>query len=759
MMMSYNSLVSSLQAKSVLSNIHASLVQHDGWLTKEHHDRYHLVLENQDEDSGLLAIDGMKDMLFFQLKESDAKDYMIISYGLYYIKDEKFHEEFQTVLPNLIFGELIDINWESVTPKDLLNYWSNGSSSDDNTGFSVLNKKLGEYKSDNAYSPFSISILKGQTLQFITNLHVYIIQSVLSYLKYGKNNIILGNVEEEWNCVEKRKFDTIYLDCSSRQETLLLDLDNALAHLTDKGVILMKTKNYGNYDFRKYIIDNTLLEAFFSEIMLFDNFFILRKNAVLPKVYMEIPHLLEEKDTYTGNNTLAEYYSFDSIKAVDYEFYELRYMDISLNKGDMLLKPYNILTPYKFVEHKDSTGHLFCYKNFAKDFNTFYLQSQSLDVDDVRKYRKAISPVLIISKEKGNPQMAYIDATNEIPAYIPHAYLAYSIKEKAILPEYIYYLTQNGKWQEKVTGNCIDFSANIPYLDYEGNHLITETDEQYMLNWCHNYLSIPSVKIQRDEIEDARLLQKVMDDKTRAKEALFNQKEWLNEAHIRNTKHRLTNDLFPLATGLDLLKNYLKKSGGHIQKDDMISKVTGLTVGTLIENLLDSVKIVENTVSDFTNMKKYTDKCKICISEFLKSYCENLSQKYTTPFNIEMRGLDICAKIEISRLALTDMLDNIVGNAVRHGFVKDNDNIIFFEIEITNNGMCRLSIANNGVPMSERAKSIYYERGAFAGSTGHSGIGGAIVKDVCDQFKGKTYISEKEGFPVVIVTEFPVLNL
>ena len=58
MMMSYNSLVSSLQAKSVLANIHASLVQHDGWLTKENFDIYNFVLEDEDEDRGIFAIKG-----------------------------------------------------------------------------------------------------------------------------------------------------------------------------------------------------------------------------------------------------------------------------------------------------------------------------------------------------------------------------------------------------------------------------------------------------------------------------------------------------------------------------------------------------------------------------------------------------------------------------------------------------------------------------------------------------------------------------
>ena len=204
----------------------------------------------------------------------------------------------------------------------------------------------------------------------------------------------------------------------------------------------------------------------------------------------------------------------------------------------------------------------------------------------------------------------------------------------------------------------------------------------------------------------------------------------------------------------------MEKSAGYIHRDDVLSKKTGWTVGSLIDNMLASIKTIENTVSDFTNIRKYTDTSKICISEFLCNYCKNLPQKYSVPFSVETKGLDVCAKIEISRTALTDMLDNIVGNAVRHGFVKEghNEYIISFDMEITNSGMCRLSISNNGKPMFERAKDVYFERGSFVGPTGHTGIGGAIVKDVCDQFNGSVFISENEKYPVVIVVEFPVLN-
>ena len=747
MMMSYNSLVSSLQAKSVLSNIHASLVQHDGWLTKDYCEFFNMALEDK-ENAEWLSFNGAKNELYAEYKDDDAKLYMLLSYGLYIIKDEKFLNVLNKFLQEFVFEEMKEIDWSKVSSKDFLDYWNKDKS---RYYSSRLYKKLEDYKTDNAYAPFTESELKGSVVKFTSSIDSYIKESILSFIEFGKQNIILGEPGQEWECVKGRKFESIFLDCTRRMNSIMEDLNNAALHLSDEGVIFVKTKRV-QHDFVKYVVDHTMLEACFLNI--FYPTYILKKEGKVSEAYIE-QH--ESCNNYVGKRTHQNSISLSVLKDLNYNL-NAEAIECMLEHGEKGMSLCKFLTPYAFTEHNDKEGHVFCYKNFAKDYKSVAIQSTDLDVENVEKCRKITSPVLLMNTDKEDPKIVYVNASENLPAYVPYPYPIFSLNEDIVCPEYIHYLCQNGIWETAIKG-CSAIASGYAYsYIISDNDLADVTWEETFLHEC-GIVPIPSLPVQKQKIEDARLLQKVIDDKNKAKEALFNQKEWLNEAHIRNTKHRLTNDLFPLATGLDLLKNYLSKSGGHIQKDDMISKVTGLTVSTLIENLLDSVKIIENTISDFTNMRKYTDKCNICISEFLKGYCKNLTQKYTTPFKIETRGLDICAKIEISRVALVDMLDNIVGNAVRHGFAKDNDNVISFETEITNNGMCRLSIANNGIPMSERAKSIYYERGAFAGSTGHSGIGGAIVKDVCDQFKGKTYISEKERFPVVIVTEFPVLNL
>lgn len=751
--MSYNSLVSGLQAKSVLANIHASLVQHDGWLTKEHCENYNFVLEYEN-NAELLAYKGMKDKLFAGHKDRDAKDYMLLSYGMYYINDSAFQQSLQDNLSTLVYEDMKTIDWSGITPKHLLTYL--GKNDKDFDLYPSLNCKLEDYKSNNSYAPFSNTLLKGETKRFVTGIHLYFIESILSFLKYGRLNIINGVDGEEWTSVNNEKFDTIYLDCSNRMNSLKEDLDNALIHLTDDGVIFVETKKgHEDYDFRKYVVDNSMLEAYFNNSILLHSIYIVRKKQ-LSKVYVETSQI--DADSYVRRDYFQKSISLSMLKDLNYNL-NLPQIECMLEYGEKGVSIHKFLHPYSFIKHEDKEGYLFCYKNFAEGYESVVIQPTDLDVDNIEKCRKAISPVLIMSKEKTEPHIIYVNASESMPVFIPYSYMVFSLDENIVYPEYLYYLCQNGTWSS-VIESCTDLFSGYAhsYVDPFGD-VVDVTGEDIFLHEC-DIVPIPSLPIQKQKIEDARLLQKVMDDKNRAKEALFNQKEWLNEAHIRNTKHRLSNDIYPLALSIQRLYDYMEKSAGHIHRDDVISKKIGCTVGNLIENMLASIKTIENTVSDFTNVRKYTDKSKICISEFLRNYCGSLSQKYSVPFIVETKGLDVCAKIEISRTALTDMLDNIVGNAVRHGFVmnENNENVISFEMEITNNGMCRLSISNNGKPMCERAKKIYFVRGEKAGPTGHSGIGGAIVKDVCNQFYGRVSISENEKFPVVIIVEFPVLN-
>lgn len=756
MMMSYDSLVSGLQAKSVLANIHASLVQHEGWLTKENYEMYNFVLEDEDKDSGIFTIEGMKDRIFAIHKDKDAKDYMLLSYGLSYIKDKVFRNLLQENLSTLVFEDMMAIDWTGITPKNLLSYIGKNDKSIDL--YPSLNNKLDDYKSNNSYAPFSNSLLKGETKRFVTDFYCYFIESILSFLKYGKQTIILGNSGEEWGQVKNEKFDTIYLDCTKRTNSLTEDLNNALLHLTDDGVIFVETnKGYGDYDFRKYIIDNSMLEAYFNNsIPPRHSIYIIRKKHV-SNVYIET--LQVNADSYVRNDYYQKTISLSILKDLNYSL-NLSQIECILEYGEKGISTHNLLKPYSFIKHEDKEGHLFCYKNFAEGYESVIIKPTDLDVDKVEKCRKAISPVLIMSKEKTDPHIVYVEASESLPVFIPYSYMAFSLDENVVCPEYLYYLCQNGIWQS-VIESCTDLFSGYAYsyIDPFGD-VVDVTGEDILLHECH-IVPIPSLPIQRQKIDDARLLQKVMDDKNRAKEVLFNQKDSSYKEYIREVKHQLTNEMFPVANNIDLLRNFVVFSKDRISATDRILQTKNTTVKDVMDSIYNGFKVVEERLKLLTNDKSYNDYIlRFDVIEYIQRYCEELRLKYPS-YTIDFKFDNVFPVIKMSPTAFNDILDNIVWNAIRHGFLDNNrqDYVLSFSVKVEN-GKCCLSIANNGLPMSKRAKEIYTLRGKKAGDTGHDGLGGYTIFSNCELFDGKLHAIEgNDIFPVIISMDFPVLNL
>ena len=129
-----------------------------------------------------------------------------------------------------------------------------------------------------------------------------------------------------------------------------------------------------------------------------------------------------------------------------------------------------------------------------------------------------------MSTEKTDIHVVYVNASEDLPVFIPYYYMVFSLDENIVCPEYLYYLCQNGTWSSVIESCTHLFSGYAAsYIDPFGD-LVYYTGEDIFLHECH-IVPIPSLPFQSQKIEDARLLQKVMDDKNRAKEVLFNHKD------------------------------------------------------------------------------------------------------------------------------------------------------------------------------------------------------------------------------------------
>ena len=391
--------------------------------------------------------------------------------------------------------------------------------------------------------------------------------------------------------------------------------------------------------------------------------------------------------------------------------------------------------------------------------------------------RKITAPTLIMASH--SPKMAFVLANEENPVFVcsgfkrtqPNGFILLFELKPGILPDYFLYMCKYEPWiaiskeidAEEQYG-LLKGWKDVGYVFFDGNVEYVTTAEDIFLNGIRDTSVVPvvpSVPVQRQRIADAQFMEKMLQKKMAEKEHRFQQKEWLNEAHIRNCKHRLSNEIMPIRMAVERLQSFAKNNPDGIKLSDIVGKKTNQSVDNLLEGLLHSIAQIETEIDNITQTGDVNEQV-LNVVQFLNSYLDKKALEYPAIFKTEKIGFDADDefRIKLSPKALEELLDNIVSNAVRHGFTDKNrqDYLLQVSIESTDNDMCRITIANNGEPMSERARNTYFERGSFAGPTGNTGIGGNRVYDICDKAGGRALEPySKEGFPVVISVEFPLV--
>lgn len=426
-------------------------------------------------------------------------------------------------------------------------------------------------------------------------------------------------------------------------------------------------------------------------------------------------------------------------------------------------------------------GRIFQETDFAKDWDSIYVHPSDLEYGKSEKgMRKLTTPTLIIASH--SPMIAFVLASDEDPVFICSEHkrtqtIGYTLAFRlnpCLLPDYLFYMSKYDSWIEvsksidiedeykKVYGDLgKDSWSNVGRVFSDGIITCVTTAEKVFLDRLANSpLNIPSVIMQKQRIADAKSMEKILQEKMAEKERKFQQKEWLNEAHIRNSKHRLSNEVMPIGMAIERLQSFFLKHPDGVKPTDIIGKLTKQSINDLLEGLFRSVKNIEIEIENLTKSEQAGEpEQKLNVAHSLNDLLNKLASKYPVSFNIEKIGFDKELNIKISPKAFMELFDNIINNAVRHGFIGNRtDYLLQISIRATDDRMCEIAVANNGEPMSERARATFFEQGSFAGPTGHTGIGGYRIYDICDKAGGEAIVPySKKGFAVVICVKFPLV--
>lgn len=421
-------------------------------------------------------------------------------------------------------------------------------------------------------------------------------------------------------------------------------------------------------------------------------------------------------------------------------------------------------------------GYIFTDEFLASNWDNIYVHPQSLPRREATKgMRKVTSPVLLLKSHRG--KMAFILASQEMPVFFSSSRKHDKIDGYTIIfqltsdvdPEYFFYLSKYRVWtsishyHDTMEGYGVEPGYSIAGSSFmNGNEERIICAEDIFLGSNDISFYLPSLSGQRQQIKDAKIMEQAVFDKMAEKETKFQQKEWLNEAHIRNSKHRLSNDIMPIRMPIERLRKFLQKSSEGIKLDTIIGHATQQTVGELLTDLISSIQKIENDIEYLTKSETVGEEVEtVDVIKFIKGYCNKMTSIYNQRFSFDIHIEDEDLKIKIAPKSFSELLENVVNNAVRHGFtdVNRNDYKIIITLSKSPTGYCRIDMGNNGNPITEKGRHEYFVRGSFAGEYGHTGIGGARIFEICEEFNGKAIEPySTNALPVVISVEFPLVS-
>lgn len=252
--------------------------------------------------------------------------------------------------------------------------------------------------------------------------------------------------------------------------------------------------------------------------------------------------------------------------------------------------------------------------------------------------------------------------------------------------------------------------------------------------------------------------------------------EYIN--NVRNRKHDMAPYMRQLSSGFKLIKTYIERADYTsiknviTRQENALKQLQGLVDILSDEEEFSNAEIVnidgflsalENSSYDKVNFKILYDTDSPALEAlglpFRASNGDN-GMGNTNDIKDNRKPLDLW--VYIGKLDLKRAVDNIISNAVQHGFVdkERTDYCIWITLSAdTHKGTFIISFTNNGLPFPEGlTKERYGMLGEKAGKTGGNGKGGYIVKSIVEHFGGDYDILVGNETSTVRIS-LPIVNM
>lgn len=255
---------------------------------------------------------------------------------------------------------------------------------------------------------------------------------------------------------------------------------------------------------------------------------------------------------------------------------------------------------------------------------------------------------------------------------------------------------------------------------------------------------------------------------------------------IRLRKHALSQNISAFDSLFSSLKYCMEDNNGLIHAKDLLSPVSSMTVGEAMDLLKSQLKVICERVAKLSDEQDY-GKCEAIEPQgFIEAYEQehkNSAFKFSHAWeNFEKNSFqrDVFDKKTgkllfhegesmnsawFPKKALEQVLDNIVSNALEHGFIDRTRDDYVIKTSWTTDGLNMvIRVSNNGTPMSAEINTdlvLEYGYSTALNERGHGGIGGGEIAEIMHRFGGDVSVisSPDRQFTVTYVLRMPLASL
>jgi type I restriction enzyme M protein len=400
-------------------------------------------------------------------------------------------------------------------------------------------------------------------------------------------------------------------------------------------------------------------------------------------------------------------------------------------------------------------------KDLKSDPFDFNVDSFSKLQGNKKLIRKLPTEALLVSKIFSPFKVSYVKPTVNSDIYVSQNLRSFEVNLDVVNLDYLMYVLNTTFFEDQIRRVA------------QGSAMKTFSIKDF-LSIC---IDLPSIPEQKLLVLDAKKL-KLKDDRTEFErlESKLLGVEKLHRQDSSQFKHSMAQFLSGINSGVKVLRNHLTSIDGSLIDVNKTFGKNERSIDTLMNQLILKVEDCNNMLlglgQDSSLGAKeevvYTDlihqlKMSILPDSFKVLVEDNIAEsEFSDDFIDDFASNPLTINVNVG--LFKKMFQNIIDNAVKHGFVdKEKQHLLKISSSLSQSiddkSCIILEISNNGLPFpKDYDKKKFITKWSKSGDTANTGLGGSDINSVVNSFNG-TFDLELDAnteYPVKYIINIPI---